>query len=85
VVSFTNLPEDVSALAREIYALCPDVVDQGHGCMDDMLSMAEESGQELPPDLAALVDGIDFGDEDFGLLILQHDLKAKRQVARWWD
>ena len=33
----------------------------------------------------ALVEGIDFRDEDFGLQILQRDLRATRRVALWWD
>ena len=85
LVVFTSLPDDLGALAREIYETCPDVIDQGYGCMDDMVTAAEETGQQIPPELRGLVEGIDFDAEDIGLEILQRDLKAKRRVALWWD
>jgi ankyrin repeat protein len=85
LVVFDQLPEPLADLAREIYEFCPDVVEQGFGCMDEMVSMAEETGRELRPDLQALVDGIDFTDEGFGLEILQRDLKTTQRVALWWD
>jgi hypothetical protein len=84
-VSFASLPHDLAAFAREIYALCPDIVDQGFGCMGDMVEMVEETGRSLPENVRALIDGIDFADESFGLEILQRDLAARRAVALWWD
>lgn len=85
VVRFAKLPEDLAPFAREIYEFCPDVVDQGFGCMDDMVDMFEETGQDLPAELGALIENIDFEDPDFGLEILQRDLKTHRSLALWWD
>ena len=81
----TGAPNEAGPLAREIYAFCPDVVDQGFGCLDELLEMSEETGRAIPPHLQALVEGIDFEDEDFGLEILARDLKARRAVDLWWD
>jgi len=64
---------------------CPDVIEQGFGCMDDMLQMAEETGQSISPELMKLLDGIDFSKEDFGLEILQRDLRENKLVRLWWD
>jgi len=85
VVRFARLPEDLGSFASEIYEFCPDIVDQGFGCMDEAVDMFEETGQEIPAELQALTLGIDFEAEDFGLEILQRDLKAKRSLALWWD
>lgn len=37
-VGFTlrTLPEDVNALAEELYDFCPDMVDQGHGSVEEL-------------------------------------------------
>ncbi len=32
-VQFENLPENLEALANEMYEFCPDIIDQGYGCM----------------------------------------------------
>ena len=84
-VHFENLPEKLEGLAMEIYEFCPDIIDQGYGCMEDMIEMAEEFGQEIPEETIKLVEGIDFSDENYGLKILQRDLKEKKLMGFWWD
>jgi hypothetical protein len=88
VVAFRSLPDDadaVDALAREIYTFCPDVVEQGFGCLGEMIEMSEETGREVPPEVRVLVEGIDFDDDDSGIEILKRDLVAQRVVRLWWD
>lgn len=84
-VQFENLPDDLEELSKEIYEFCPDIIDQGYGCMDDMVEMAEEHGHEIPAESLKLIEGIDFQDENFGLKILQRDLKANKLMGFWWD
>jgi hypothetical protein len=83
LVQFASLPDDLSDLAKEIYEFCPDVIDQHFGCMDDMVEMMGD--EELPPELADLVEGVDFEDENFGEILLQRALKSSKAVALWWD
>jgi hypothetical protein len=85
VVRFAKLPADLAPFAREIYEFCPDIVDQGFGCMDDMVATFEAADREIPAEFRPLVEGIDFEDPDFGLTILQRDLVAKRSITLWWD
>ncbi len=85
VVIFKQLPEDLDALAQEIYEFCPDVIDQGFGCMDDALPMMITAGKEIPPDVKALIEGVDWDDPDFGLTILRNSLLQDRFVFLWWD
>lgn len=85
VVKFSTLPAKLMTLGNEIYEFCPDVIDQGFGCMDDMVEMAEEVGQELPEDVQVLIQGIDFNDENFGLELLVRSLSATKSVSFWWD
>lgn len=33
-----HLPADMAAFTEEVYAFCPDVIDQGYGSMPDMIS-----------------------------------------------
>ncbi len=84
-VTFQSLPDDLDALAAEIYEFCPDVVDQHFGCMDDMIDQMAEIGQDVSDELAELVDGVDFQDEDFGLTLLKKSLRMTQQVPLWWD
>lgn len=85
VVTFPSLPDNLDALAKDIYEFCPDVIEQHFGCMDDMVEMMEQSGQELAPEIAQLIEGVDFETENFGEVLLQKSLKSTHQVGLWWD
>lgn len=85
IVSFKQLPEDLAPLAQEIYEFCPDVIDQGFGCMDDALPLLNAPGEEISPEVLALVEGVDWEDPNFGLTILQNALRQDQSVFLWWD
>ena len=85
IVTFSRLPENLENLATEIYEFCPDVIDQGYGCMDDILAMKAQSKTELDEETKLLIQDVDFNDENFGLKILQNDLKFSQTVFLWWD
>ncbi|WP_006788345.1 DUF4253 domain-containing protein [Thiorhodospira sibirica] len=84
-ITFDTLPEDLDAFVRELYDFCPDLVDQGTGCMDDLLRMIKETGYELDENEKKLIEEIDFEDENFGLEILKRDLERKKSLMLWWD
>lgn len=84
-VFFNTLPEDVRALAEEIYEFCPDTVDQGFGCYEEMIEMADETGQQLDPVILQVTEGVDFSDEGYGVELLTRWLKINQSVALWWD
>jgi hypothetical protein len=85
-VTFNAIPvDDVPALAAEIYEFCPDTIDQHFGCFAEMMEMADETGEELPPELLELTAGVDFEDDQYGLELLQRSLAKHRHVALWWD
>lgn len=85
VVKFQSLPEDLDELASDIYDFCPDVIEQHFGCMDDLVDVMEDSGQEISEDLAELIEDVDFEQENFGEELLQKSLRLTQQVALWWD
>ena len=85
MVRFKSLPDDVMKLAQEIYAFCPDVVDQGFGCWDDMVEMMHEAGQKPDAEMQLLLEGIDFSDDDFGVELLRKSLVLNQSVNLWWD
>jgi len=80
-ITFNTLPKDMDAFVKDLYEFCPDLVDQGTGCVDEMV----ESGEELSPEIQKLIEGIDFTDENFGLEILKRELQQKKSVTLWWD
>ncbi|MEQ8618148.1 MAG: DUF4253 domain-containing protein [Lacipirellulaceae bacterium] len=84
-VKFESLPDDTRALAEEIYEFCPDTVDQGFGCYDEMIEMVEEMGQEIPPEALELLEGVDLSEESYGVELLARALKRDKAVALWWD
>lgn len=85
-VDFENISEENSySLANEINEFCPDVIDQGFGCMDDMLKLADEHGIPLDENTLKLIEGVDFSNDDFGLELLRRSLFLTKQVALWWD
>ena len=85
LVTFKSLPDDLVVLTNEIYEFCPDVIDQHFGSMDEMVDMVEETGQELTPEMAQLIEGVDFEKEDFGEELLQRSLRSTHAVSLWWD
>jgi hypothetical protein len=84
-VRFATVPDDTRPLADEIYEFCPDTVDQHFGCMEEMLDAAEEMGEEIDPAIAELVEGVNFEDEDYGVVLLARALKRDPICQLWWD
>jgi hypothetical protein len=84
-VQFDSVPDDTRLLADEIYKFCPDTVTQNFGCYEEMIDAAEEMGQELDPKILDLADGVDFGDDDYGIVLLARSLKRDKIVTLWWD
>ncbi|WP_373480876.1 DUF4253 domain-containing protein [Geminocystis sp.] len=84
-VLFYKLPDNLQEMAMEIYEFCPDVIDQGFGCMDDILIMMSKSGQKMDELTKALLEGVNMNNPDFGLKILENALKIEQKVSLWWD
>ena len=84
-ITFTTLPKDMDAFARDLYDFCPDLVDQGTGCVHEMVEMMEETGEELDPKMKELIDGVDFSDENYGIEILKREIQRTPSVTLWWD
>src|SRR5215469_9635593 len=62
-IKFETLPADMDAFVKDLYDFCPDLVDQGTGCVAEMV----EEMDEVPPAMQKLIEGIDFEDENYGL------------------
>jgi hypothetical protein len=84
-IKFNTLPQDMDAFVADLYEFCPDLVDQGTGCMQEIIESMEEMGREIPPATQKLIEGVDFDDENYGLEILKRELQAKKSVTLWWD
>jgi hypothetical protein len=84
-IEFAALPRDMDAFVRDLYDFCPDLVDQGTGCVHEMLEMMEETGGELTPQIEQLIEGVDFEKQDYGLEILKRELERGKRVTLWWD
>lgn len=84
-IEFKTLPQDMDAFVRDLYDFCPDLVDQGTGCVHEMIEMMEESGDKIPPDMEKLIERIDFSDENYGLEILKREIEHGMKVRLWWD
>ncbi len=84
-IEFDTLPADMDTFVRDLYDFCPDLVDQGTGCVAEMIEMSEETGEEIPEDLQELIKGVDFEDEDYGLEILKREILRDKKLTLWWD
>ncbi len=84
-IKFTTLPENLADLVTEIYAFCPDTVDQHFGCIVDLLEAAEEMQEDVPEDIRQLVEGVDLEDEGYGLELLKKSLAINQVIVLWWD
>jgi uncharacterized protein DUF4253 len=84
-IEFNTLPRDMDAFARDLYKFCPDVVDQGTGCVHELLESMEEMGEEISPEMAKLIEGVDFSDENYGVEILKREIEQNRAIQLWWD
>ncbi|WZO98274.1 DUF4253 domain-containing protein [Isosphaeraceae bacterium EP7] len=82
VVLFDRLPDDAGSLADDVYAFCPDTVDQHFGCFKEMLEMHEDA---VPEDLRELVEGVDLEDENYGVELLRKSIVSTKAVRLWWD
>jgi hypothetical protein len=80
-LEFDTLPTDLDAFIQDLYAFCPDIVDQGTACVPDMV----ESMDEIPDDLQEMIEGLDLEDENIGFTILKRELERNQAAALWWD
>ncbi len=79
-ISFDTLPKDMDWFASDLYSFCPDIVDQGTGCLREVI---EDMG--VPLNMTGLVEDIDFSDDNYGLEILKRLISRDRQLKLWWD
>jgi hypothetical protein len=84
-IKFKTLPADMDAFARDLYEFCPDLVDQGTGCIHEMIEAMEEAGEEITPDIEKLIEGVDLTKPDYGVELLGREVKQKMAVTLWWD
>lgn len=84
-VYFKNLPDDLTSLAQEIYEFCPDTIDQGFGCIGDMIDAGEDMGGELSEEILEFIQGVDLNADNYGLELLQRSLKQSKLISLWWD
>ena len=84
-IEFDTLPADMDAFVKDLYAFCPDLVDQGTGCVAEMIEMAAETGEDIPANVQELIKGVDLDDENYGLEILKRELQRDKKVMLWWD
>jgi hypothetical protein len=82
---FKSLPADTRSFAQEIYEFCPDIIDQHFGCFDEIFEAMEESAEEIPEAVKQLIEGVDFGSENYGLDLLEKVLKTDGRIQLWWD
>ena len=80
-----TLPENLAEFCQEVYEFCPDTIEQGYGCLGDMIEMSEEYGHEIPPEMLELMKGLDPSAEDFGLKAMEKDLPRVKALTLWWD
>lgn len=80
-IEFETLPADMDEFAWDVYDFCPDLVDQGTGCVAEMI----EEMDEVPPATQKLIEGIDFDDEDYGVEILKREIQQGKNLKLWWD
>jgi len=84
-IHFQTLPEDTAKFSEEIYQFCPDTVDQHFGCFDEMIESFTEADEDIPENVYQLIEGVDFSDENYGLILLERALKIDGHVQLWWD
>jgi Domain of unknown function (DUF4253) len=82
-IQFATLPKDMDTFVRDIYDLCPDIVDQGTGCIREMVE--EIATEEITSEMRRLIEGVNFEDEDYGLEILKRTLEETKKLTLWWD
>src|ERR1044071_1078118 len=77
-IKFDTLPQNMDAFVRDLYEFCPDLVDQGTGCLHEMIEAMEDAGETLTPEMRQLIAGVDFNDENYGLEILKREVEQKK-------
>lgn len=80
-----SLPDNLSDFCKEVYEFCPDTIDQGYGCLAEMIEAAEEMGEAIDPINLELIDGLDPAADDFGLKVMERDLSRTMSITLWWD
>ena len=85
VIEFKSLPENLDEFAREIYAFCPNVIEQDFGNYEDILDSASLFPPEYIAHVQRLSEGVDFDDLNYPFELLKRSLQETQQVAFLWD
>jgi hypothetical protein len=84
-IQFKALPDNLDEFSQELYAFCPNIIEQDFGNYEDIL----DSADAWPPDYIAHVrrmsEGIDFTDPDYPYELLKKSLRETQRVAFMWD
>ncbi len=84
-IAFETLPSDLDTFVKELCDFCPDLVDQGAGCLPDVIKEFEESGRSIPANIMRLIEGVNFEDDNFALEIVKRTLQLDKKIRLWWD
>jgi len=82
---FQTLPANLDRFASQLEEFCPDLISQHFGCFAEMLDAYEDMGEEVPSDLAELIEGVDMTKEGYGREILKRALVRDKEASLWWD
>lgn len=82
---FKTLPDNLDRFTKELQEFCPDLISQHFGCFEEMLDAYQDMGEDVPQELAELVEGVDMKNEHYGLEILKRALMRDHEVNLWWD
>ena len=79
MITLDSVPSDLDSFADDVYALCPDVVDQY------FLSFSDLAEDNTNPSFAKCIQELDEADDSFGLEVMKRWVKLERTIPLWWD
>ncbi|WP_442510512.1 DUF4253 domain-containing protein [Novipirellula sp. SH528] len=85
VATFGKLPDDLNSFANDLYAFCPNILDQDFSQYPEILESADVLPADYIEQVRSFSEGIDFNDKDYDIQLLKRSLTKFRSVSFMWD
>lgn len=76
-LEFENFPEPLIDFCKEIYKICPDIIEQHYEIIGDF---AQDNIMEIEE-----LKSLDPNSEDYYFQIMEIDLRKNKSIQLWWD
>ena len=85
-LEFETLPADLDAFVKQVYAFCPDAIDEGNApTVITLVKGLKENGRPIRRDWQEPVEGLNLEEPGCFLQVFKRQLERDKKLILWWE